>query len=130
MSTNTAREVSRLLDGLIDRLDGADSAVVLSRDGLPIAATRRLAQEDSEHLSALVAGVQGLARGACRHFGGGEVLQTVIEMESELLFMVSGPGDTCLAVLTDADSDAGSVAYEMTDVARRLGAYVPTTGRR
>ncbi|MCW2858303.1 MAG: Roadblock/LC7 family protein [Actinoallomurus sp.] len=127
--TNTAGEVNRLLDSLVDRVDSMDQAVVLSRDGLVVAASSGLGREDSEHLSALVAGVQGLARGACRHFEGGELLQTVIEMDSVLLFVVTAGEDTCLAVLSAADADAGVIAYEMTDLAERLSEHLPADPR-
>jgi predicted regulator of Ras-like GTPase activity (Roadblock/LC7/MglB family) len=119
----TVGEVTRLLDSLVDRVDSVDQAVVLSRDGLVVAASG-LGREDSEHLSALVAGVQGLARGACRHFDGGEVLQSVIEMDSVFLFVVTAGEDTCLAVLSPADADAGVIAYEMAELAERLSGYL------
>lgn len=126
---NTAHEVRRLLDGLVSRSEQVESAVVLSRDGLLVAASSGLGREDSEHLSALVAGVQGLARGACRHFEGGEVLQTVIEMDTELLFMATAGVDSCLAVLSGADPDAGTIAFEMTALAPRLGEFLPADPR-
>src|SRR5512139_1194326 len=127
--TNTAGEVSRLLDDLVGRVEAVDRALVLSRDGLIVAATAGFGREDSEHLSALVAGVQGLARGACRHFEGGEVLQTVIEMDSVLLFMGPAGEDTYLAVLGSPDADAGIIAYEMTTVAERLCPLLPPDPR-
>ena len=61
----------------------------MSRDGLVVAASRGLTREDSEHLSALAAGVQSLARGTGRHFHGGEVRQTIIEMENAFLFVIA-----------------------------------------
>lgn len=126
----TSGEVNRLLDGLVQRVEPVDGAVVVSREGLVVAASRELGREDSEHLSALVAGVQGLARGACRHFRGGELMQTVIEMDARLLFMMNTGHDTCLAALTAADADAGAVAFELAELARRLREYLPSQPRQ
>jgi predicted regulator of Ras-like GTPase activity (Roadblock/LC7/MglB family) len=46
--------------------------------------------------------VQSLARGAGRHFEGGNVRQTIIEMESAFLFITAAGQGTCLAVVSSA----------------------------
>lgn len=116
----TATEVERLLDGLARRVPGVAGAVVLSRQGLVVAASGGLSQEDAEHLSALVSGVQGLARGACRRFDGGALLQSVIEMDTVILFMAPAGEEATIAVLGRADADAGAIAYEIAELAARL----------
>ena len=83
------RDLGWLLDDLVDRVDHFRQAVILSRDGLVVAASRDLSREDAERLSALAAGVQSLARGAGTHFGVGEVRQTIIELERALLFVTA-----------------------------------------
>ncbi|TDD85590.1 roadblock/LC7 domain-containing protein [Actinomadura darangshiensis] len=125
----TDREVRRLLDGMAGRAGLVGDAVVLSSDGLVVACTSGFGREDSEHLSALVAGVQGLARGACRRLAGGELMQSVIEMDSMLVFMVPAGEHLCLAVLSAADADAGAIVYEMTEVAERLAERPPSAPR-
>jgi predicted regulator of Ras-like GTPase activity (Roadblock/LC7/MglB family) len=110
-----------LLNDLVDRVPSVQRAVVLSVDGLQMGASHGLTQEDAEHLSAVAAGFQGLARGAARHFGGGPVRQTIIEMESAFLFVSAAGRGACLAVLTDADADIGLVAYEMAMLVTRVG---------
>ena len=59
-------------------------AVILTRDGLIAGASAGLTREDAEHLSAMAAGMQSLARSAGRQFGGGRVRQTIVEMENSL----------------------------------------------
>jgi uncharacterized protein len=108
-----------LLDDLVSRVGDIQRAVFLSQDGLALGASRGLGQEDAEHLAALAAGFQSLARGAGRHFGGGEVRQTIIEMTSGFLFVMAAGHGTCLAVLTSAEPDAGLVAYEMAVLVQR-----------
>src|ERR1700750_2476999 len=105
--TDTPGQLSWLLDNLVDQVDHVQRALILSRDGLVVAASRGLTSADSEHLSALAAGLQSLARGTGRHFHAGEVRQTIIEMESAFLFVIAAGQGTCLAVLTFADAHVG-----------------------
>ena len=127
--TDTTGQLSWLLDNLVDQVEHVQQALILSRDGLVVAASRGLTPEDSEHLSALAAGLQSLARGTGRHFGAGEVRQTIIEMESAFMFvMTAGPG-TCLAVIASADVNLSVMAYEMAMLVRRMGAYLTAAPR-
>ena len=57
------RDLGWLLDDLAARVEQFRQAVILSRDGLVIAASRDLSREDAEHMAALAAGLQSLARG-------------------------------------------------------------------
>ncbi|MDT4986894.1 MAG: hypothetical protein QOI74_988 [Micromonosporaceae bacterium] len=118
-----------LLDDLITRVPEAKQAAVLSADGLLIAASRGIDREDADHLSAVAAGFQSLARGAGRHFGGGPVRQTIIEMETAFLFVTAAGQGTCLAVLTAEDADIGLVAYEMAMLVARVGQHLATIAR-
>jgi predicted regulator of Ras-like GTPase activity (Roadblock/LC7/MglB family) len=113
-----------ILDDMVIRVESVRQAVVLSRDGLVIGASRGLSREDAEHLSALAAGVQSLARGAGRHFRGGDVRQTIIEMESAFLFVTAAGQGSCLAVICGAEADAGLIAYEMAMLVRRVGQHL------
>ena len=126
---DTTGQLNWLLDNLVDQVEHVQRALVLSRDGLVVAASRRLTPEDSEHLSALAAGLQSLARGTGRHFRAGEVRQTIIEMESAFLFVIAAGQGTCLAVLTSADPNVGLIAYEMAMLVRRMGKYIAAEPR-
>ncbi|WP_433499092.1 roadblock/LC7 domain-containing protein [Sphaerimonospora sp. CA-214678] len=123
-------ELNWLLDDLISRVAAVRQAVILSTDGLVVGASQGLSREDAEHLSAVAAGFQSLARGAGRHFGGGEVRQTIVEMESAFLFVTAAGQGTCLAVLADSDADVGHIAYEMAMLVKRVGQHISTNPRR
>ena len=127
--TDTTGQLSWLLDNLVNQVEHVQRALILSRDGLVVAASRGLTPEDSEHLSALAAGLQSLARGTGRHFHAGEVRQTIIEMESAFLFVIAAGRGTCLAVLTSADANVGLIAYEMAMLIRRMGRYLAAEPR-
>jgi predicted regulator of Ras-like GTPase activity (Roadblock/LC7/MglB family) len=127
--TDTTGQLSWLLDNLVNQVENVGQALILSRDGLVVAASRGMTPEDSEHLSALAAGLQSLARGAGRHFGAGQVRQTIIEMDSAFLFLMAAGRGTCLAVLTAANPNVGLIAYEMAMLVRRMGKYLAAEPR-
>lgn len=114
MSSRTATPVNltELLDALVRHVDGVLHAIVLSSDGLLVAASGGLARDDAEHLAAVASGLNGLARGAGRHLGDGTVLRTVIELDTGFLFVTAAGSGACLAVLAGTEIDVGLVAYE------------------
>lgn len=120
-----------LLDDLVARVAQIDQAVILSRDGLAVGASASLSQEDAEHLSAMAAGFQSLARGVGQHFGGGTPRQTIVEMESAFLFVTAAGAGSCLAVLASGDGEAaGRIAYEMALLVKRVGEHMAVAARR
>ncbi|HKS99984.1 MAG TPA: roadblock/LC7 domain-containing protein [Rugosimonospora sp.] len=127
--TTSTGDLAWLVDDLVGRVAQARHAVVLSADGLLIAGSGGLAREDAEHLSAVAAGFQSLARGAGRHFGGGAVRQTIIEMEAAFLFVTAAGMGACLAVLADEAADIGLIAYEMNMLVTRVGQYLTSPVR-
>ncbi|MCP3759847.1 roadblock/LC7 domain-containing protein [Streptomyces sp. TBY4] len=118
-----------LLDELVDRVASIRKAVVLSGDGLPTGNSKDLTREDSEHLAAVASGFHSLAKGVGRHFDSGRVRQTVVELDEAFLFVMAAGDGSCLAVLADADSDVGQVAYEMTLMVKRVGDHLATAPR-
>ena len=118
-----------VLDEMVGRVPAVSQAVILSRDGLMVGASQGIGREDAEHLAALAAGVQSLARGAGQHFKGGEVRQTIIEMETAFLFITAAGQGSCLAVLSSSAADAGLIAYEMAVLVKRIGQHLTTYPR-
>ena len=129
-NTSGKKDIDWLLDELLDRAVGSRHAIVLSADGLLIGRSRDLVKEDAEHLSAVASAFQSLARGTGRHFGGGEVLQTVVEMESAYLFVTGAGRGACLAVLAEESADVGLIAYEMNVLVEQVGRYLNADPRR
>ena len=127
--TGPGQDLDWLLDDLADRGVQFKQAVILSRDGLPIAATKDLPRENAERLSALAAGVHSLASGAGQQLAAGRVRQTIIELEHALLFVSSAGHGSCLAVLCPVDANAGQVAYEMAMLVKRAGPYLEARPR-
>lgn len=128
-ASSPTRELSWLLDDLVTRVASIRKAVVLSGDGLAIGSSDGLTREDSEHLAAVASGFHSLAKGVGRHFDAGRVRQTMVELDDAFLFVTAAGDGSCLAVLSDADSDVGQVAYEMALLVKRVGAHLGTAPR-
>jgi predicted regulator of Ras-like GTPase activity (Roadblock/LC7/MglB family) len=125
MSGGTAvGELDWLLENLTMAVDGVRCAVILSPDGLTLGRSPGLSEDAADHLAALAAGTQSLARGAGQKFGCGEVTQTIIEMDVALLFITPAGQGTCLALLAEAAADAGQIAYEMAVLIKRVGQHM------
>jgi uncharacterized protein len=127
--TSATLDIAWLVNDLVDRVAHVEHTAVLSSDGLLIARSLRLGREDAEHLSAVAAGMHGLARGAGRRFARGAVRQTIIEMEAGFLFVTAGGNGACIAVLATEDADVGLIAYEMEMLVARVGPYLSTPMR-
>jgi len=121
---NTGGSLDWLLDDLVARVAQIDKAVILSRDGLAIGASTGLSRDDAEHLAAIAAGFQSLARGFGQHFTCGSPRQTIVEFESAFLFVTAAGEGSCLAVLASAGADAGLIAYEMALLVKRVGQHM------
>jgi predicted regulator of Ras-like GTPase activity (Roadblock/LC7/MglB family) len=118
-----------LLDSLVERVVGIRHAVVLSADGLLVGSSRELGKDDADQLAAMASAFQSLARGTGRHFGGGQVRQTVVELERAYLFVTAAGRGACLAVLAGDNADVGLVAYEMNLLVKQVGAALTSAPR-
>jgi predicted regulator of Ras-like GTPase activity (Roadblock/LC7/MglB family) len=104
-----ANNVNFLVSNLVERVPGVNEAVVVSSDGLPIAASAGLDRDGVDRFSAVSSGLIGLAYGAAGRFGGGAVTQIIIEMERAFLFVTGISDGSSLAVMAGADCDVGLV---------------------
>jgi uncharacterized protein len=100
---------------------GVAHALVVSADGLPVAVSERLDRPRADQLAAIASGLASLTLGASRCFDGGQVTQTVVEMDRGFLFVMSISDGSCLAVLATSSCNVGVVAYEMTVLVARAG---------
>jgi predicted regulator of Ras-like GTPase activity (Roadblock/LC7/MglB family) len=129
LAKSNGEQLGWLLDNLVSQVANVRQALVLSRDGLVVAKSRNIGREEGDRLSALAAGLHSLARGAGQQVGGGDVRQTIIEMDSAFLFVMAAGQGTCLAVLASADVNLSVMAYEMAMLVRRLGTYLTAAPR-
>jgi X-X-X-Leu-X-X-Gly heptad repeat protein len=77
-----------LVSNFAREVPGVSHAVLVSVDGLLIAASEHLPEERADQLAAVSSGLASLASGAAQLFDGGQVLQSVVEMENGYLLLM------------------------------------------
>lgn len=126
---DTTGELNWLLDDLVSRVHLVRQAMILSGDGIPMAMSQAISAADAEHLAALAAGFHSLARSVSDTFGGGDIRQTVIELERAFVFVMAAGYGSCLTVLAEGDANIGLIAYEMTRLVKRVRRHLGTAPR-
>jgi predicted regulator of Ras-like GTPase activity (Roadblock/LC7/MglB family) len=116
-----AQNLSWLMTNFVERVVGTLHTLVVSADGLPLAVSDGLDRTRADQLSAVVSGLSSIADGAARHFGGGSVIQTIVEMDKGFLFVMAVNDGSSLAVLASVDGDIGLIGYEMALLVARAG---------
>lgn len=123
-------DLAWLLRGLVERVPHTRSAVLLSADGLAIAAYG-LGTDSADQMSAIASGMFSLARTAAVKFGRSDgVRQVVAELDDTLLFVSSAGFGSVLTVLADREADAGVLGYEMAQLVRSVRPFLTMPARK
>lgn len=117
-----ATNVNWLVNNFVEHVPGVSDTVVVSSDGLPIAASSGLDRDSVDRFAAVASGLIGLSYGAAGRFNGGAVSEVIVEMENVFLFVTGISDGSLLAVVADASADVGLVAYEMAVLVEKAGA--------
>ena len=129
MTESLERDLDWVVSRFADDVAGAAHAILVSADGLLMAASAGLPDDRAEQVAAVSSGLASLAVGASRLFDGGAVLQTVVEMQHGYLLLMSVGDGSHLAVLTQDSADIGQVGYEMALLVVRVGRAVQAQPR-
>lgn len=129
--TRTTQDVS--LDWLVTKfareVPGVAHAVLVSVDGLLIAASEHMPPERADQLAAVSSGLASLATGASELFQGGPVMQSIVEMQNGYLLLMRVGDGSQLATLASTSCDIGQIGYEMAVLVERVGSVVQSTRR-
>ena len=117
----TGRRLDWLVNDFVRRVSGVRHALVLSGDGLRLAASDGVDGTLADQLSAVASGLVSLTRGAAQCFRAEPVRQTIVEMGGGYLFVTSVDSGSALAVFAEPHCDIGMVGYEMTLLGARVG---------
>lgn len=123
------RNLDWVVSKFVDEVHSAAHAILVSADGLLMAASKSIPYDRAEQVSAVSSGLASLAVGAARLFDGGAVLQTVVEMQHGYLLLMSVGDGSHLAVLTEDSADIGQVGYEMALLVDRVGRMIQAQAR-
>jgi uncharacterized protein len=127
--TVDGRQLDWLLVEFVRTTAGASHALVVSADGLRLAASSEIGAARGDTLAAVTSGLVSLAQGVASSFGAGPVRQSIIEMAGGYLLLTSISEGSSLAVFADGGCDLGMIGYEMTLLAARVG-HLLTPARR
>jgi predicted regulator of Ras-like GTPase activity (Roadblock/LC7/MglB family) len=119
-----SESMSWLLNNLVKKVPEVTYVIALSSDGLLLATSRGMDRPTADQLAAVASGFNSLARGAGRFFGGGDVRQTIVEMDQGFLFVTAVGDGACLAILSSPGADIGLIAYEMALLVTRVGEFL------
>ena len=118
-----------LISGFTREVPGVTHAVLVSVDGLLIAASEHLPADRADQLAAVSSGLASLASGAAQLVDGGQVLQSVVEMANGYLLLMAVGDGSHLAALAAASCDIGQIGYEMAVLVERVGRVVQSSRR-
>ena len=127
--TVDGRQLDWLLVDFVRSTAGARHALVVSADGLRLAASEEIGEALGDQLAAVTSGLLSLAQGVATAFTAGPVRQTIVEMAGGYLFVTSISEGSVLAVLAERACDMAMIGDEMTLLAARVG-HMLTPGRR
>ena len=113
------QDSAQLVSSLTERVPEVRHVLVVSADGVPLAASRNAPAEHLEQLAAITSSLISLAAGAARILDNGPVTQAVVVMEHGTFVIMAVDAGASLAVLTTAAADLDLVAYEMTMLVER-----------
>ncbi len=123
------QDLDRLITDFTERVPEALHALVVSADGVPVAASGRIPPDQLEKLAALTSGLISLAGGAARITDGGAVTQALVAMERGTLVIMTIDDGSSVTVLSSATADLDLIAYEMTMLVEQAGGILSPPAR-
>ncbi|WP_172652500.1 roadblock/LC7 domain-containing protein [Rhodococcus opacus] len=126
---NSRGTLDWLVSNFANDIPRVTHAVLVSADGLLMAASAHLPIDRAEQLAAVTSGLASLSTGVSTLFEGGGVLQSVIEMHNGYLLLMSVGDGSQLAALTTSECDIGQVGYEMARLVERVGSEIQALPR-
>ncbi|HST83143.1 MAG TPA: roadblock/LC7 domain-containing protein [Kineosporiaceae bacterium] len=120
-SSQARGELDWLLANFLRGTPGVMHAVVVSGDGLRIAASEQVGTQLGDQLSAAMSGLVSLANAGAQLVQLGPMTQTIVELAAGHLFITQIAEGAILAVVADQECDMGMIGYEMTMLATRVG---------
>ena len=120
---------AQLVSDLAERVPEVRHVLVVSADGVPLAASRGTPAEHLAQLAAITSSLISLAAGTDRILDNGGVTQAVVVMEQGTFVIMAVDAGASLAVLTTSAANLDQVAYEMTMLVEHSAAALTSPAR-
>jgi predicted regulator of Ras-like GTPase activity (Roadblock/LC7/MglB family) len=117
--STVANEFNWLVNRFAQHTAGAIAAIAVSADGLLMALSEGLPQQDAERIAAISSAVLGLANGVSDSYPLGPPDKVVIELQQGYLLVCTISIGCSLGVLATKQAGLGALAYEMAVFANR-----------
>jgi uncharacterized protein len=127
--TTAPGELDWLVDTLTQRTPDIAHAILVSADGMPMAASADFPPDRADQLAAITSGLTSLTQGAARCFAAGGVQQMVVEMDGGYLVVMAVGEGSALAALAAPDCDLGQVGYQMQLLIARVATALTPASR-
>jgi uncharacterized protein len=118
-------ELGPLVTHFAERVSAVSLALVVSADGVLLAASDQRDPDQLEKLAAITSGLVALAAGVTQVSDGGPFTQALVAMQEGTLVIMAIDDAASLAVLAAAAADLEDVAYQMTRLAARARTLTP-----
>jgi hypothetical protein len=122
--STVAHEFNWLVNRFAQHTAGAIAAIAVSADGLLMALSEGLPQQDAERIAAISSAVLGLANGVSDSYPMGRPDKVVIELQQGYLLVCTISIGCSLGVLATKQAGLGALAYEMAVFANRASAVL------
>lgn len=121
MTNGYQQNLNWLVTDFSTRVVDVAHAIVVSSDGVPLALSDGIPDNNAGQLAALTSGLVSLMQGAARLFEAGLPIQALVEMEYGLMLVMAIADGSSLAVLAAPECDTDLVCYEMTLLVEAVG---------
>jgi predicted regulator of Ras-like GTPase activity (Roadblock/LC7/MglB family) len=115
------QDLNWLVTDFTVRVADVAHAVVVSADGVPLALSEGIPEENAEQLAAITSGLASLIQGAARIFEAGVPIQALVDMQGGLMLIKAVSDGSSLAVLAAPQCDTDLVSYEMSLLVEAVG---------
>jgi predicted regulator of Ras-like GTPase activity (Roadblock/LC7/MglB family) len=129
IASQTRGQLDWMLNNFQKATPGVVHALVVSADGLRVAASAQVDDRLADQMSAATSGLVSLSNGAANLVRLGAMTQIIIELAQGHLFVTQINTGAMLAVVAGQECDMGMVGYEMTVLAQQVGHALTPSAR-
>ncbi len=122
--STVANDFNWLVNRFANNTAGVIAAIAVSADGLLMAVSSDLPQQDADRLAAISSAVLGLANGVSDSYPMGPPDKIIIEMQQGYLLVCTISIGCSLGVLATKQAGLGAIAYEMAVFANRASSVL------
>lgn len=115
-------DLSWMLDRALE-VPEARHALLVSADGLLMARSREVGQDEADTVAAAMSGMQSLSRTVSGFAGSREMQwrQTLVEFDGGWVFLISAGAGAYLAVSASVNVDMADITFRMQQLVSQLG---------